>query len=54
MSIGGGKKKMDLGLTKEQVMVRETARELATKEIALIAAENEETGRFPHSHLWER
>jgi len=38
---------MNLGLTKEQEMVRETARELATKEIAPIAAEIDETGRFP-------
>jgi len=45
---------MNLGLTKEQVMVGKTARELTTKEIAPIAAEIEETGRFPHPHLWKR
>lgn len=38
---------MDLELTEEQKMIRNTARELATKEIAPIAAEIDETGRFP-------
>jgi alkylation response protein AidB-like acyl-CoA dehydrogenase len=38
---------MDLGLTEDQEMVRKTARELATREIAPIAAEIDETGRFP-------
>ena len=38
---------MDLELTKDQEMIRETARELARKEIAPIASEIDETGRFP-------
>jgi len=38
---------MDLRLTEEQEMTRKLARELATREIAPIAAEIDETGRFP-------
>jgi len=38
---------MDLKLTEKQEMTRKMARELATKEIAPIAAEIDETGRFP-------
>ena len=38
---------MDLRLTEEQEMIKKTARELATKEIAPIAAEIDQTGRFP-------
>ena len=38
---------MDLRLTEKQEMTRKMARELATKEIAPIAAEIDETGRFP-------
>ena len=38
---------MDLRLTEKQQMTRKMARELATKEIAPIAAEIDETGRFP-------
>ena len=38
---------MDLRLTEDQEMVRKTVRELATKEIVPIAAEIDETGRFP-------
>ena len=38
---------MDLGLTKEQVMLKKMVRELAAREIAPIAAEIDETGRFP-------
>lgn len=38
---------MDLELTKDQEMIKETARELAKKEITPIAAEIDKTGRFP-------
>jgi butyryl-CoA dehydrogenase len=38
---------MDLRLTEEQEMTRKMVRELAAKEIAPIAAEIDETGRFP-------
>jgi butyryl-CoA dehydrogenase len=38
---------MDLQLTAEQKLIQETARELAAKEINPIAAEIDETGRFP-------
>ncbi len=38
---------MDLRLTEEQEMTRRMARELAAREIAPIAAEIDETGRFP-------
>ena len=38
---------MDLQLMEEQKMTRKMARELAAKEIAPIAAEIDETGRFP-------
>lgn len=38
---------MDLRLTEQQEMTRNMARELAAKEIAPIAAEIDETGRFP-------
>lgn len=38
---------MDLRLTEEQEMTRRMARELAAREIAPIAAEINETGRFP-------
>jgi alkylation response protein AidB-like acyl-CoA dehydrogenase len=38
---------MDLRLTEEQEMTRGMARELAAREIAPIAAEIDETGRFP-------
>jgi len=38
---------MDLRLTEEQEMTRKMTRELAAKEIAPIAAEIDETGRFP-------
>jgi len=38
---------MDFALTKEQEMVRKTAREFAEKEIGPIAAEIDETTRFP-------
>ena len=38
---------MDLRLTEQQEMTRNMARELATKEIAPIAAEIDETGHFP-------
>lgn len=38
---------MDLRLTEKQEMTREMARELAAKEIAPIAAEIDQTGRFP-------
>jgi len=38
---------MDLQLTKEQEMTRKMVRELAAKELAPIAAEIDETGRFP-------
>jgi alkylation response protein AidB-like acyl-CoA dehydrogenase len=38
---------MDLRLTQEQKMTRKMVRELAAKEIAPIAAEIDETGRFP-------
>ncbi len=38
---------MDLELTEEQKLIRETAKELAAKEIAPIAAEIDQTGRFP-------
>jgi len=38
---------MDLKLSEKQEMTRKMARELATKEIAPIAAEIDETGRFP-------
>jgi len=38
---------MDLRLTEEQETTRKMARELAAKEIAPIAAEIDETGRFP-------
>lgn len=44
---------MDLRLTEEQEMTRKMARELAAKEIAPIAAEIDETGRFP-SEVIER
>lgn len=40
-------RKMDLELTEEQKMIRETARGLAEKEIAPMGAEIDETGRFP-------
>jgi len=43
----GDKGKMHLRLTEEQEMTRKMARELAAKEIAPIAAEIDETGRFP-------
>jgi len=38
---------MDLRLTEEQKMTRKVAKDLAAKEIAPIAAEIDETGRFP-------
>jgi alkylation response protein AidB-like acyl-CoA dehydrogenase len=38
---------MDLRLTEKQEMTRKMARELAAKEIASIAAEIDDTGRFP-------
>ena len=38
---------MDLRLTEEQEMTRRMVRELAAKEIAPIAAEIDQTGRFP-------
>ncbi len=38
---------MDLRLTEDQEMVRKTVRELVTEEIVPIAAEIDETGRFP-------
>ena len=38
---------MDLELSKDQSIIRETARELARKEITPIAAEIDKTGRFP-------
>jgi len=38
---------MDLRLTEKQEMTRKMARELATKEVASIAAEIDQTGRFP-------
>jgi butyryl-CoA dehydrogenase len=41
------RRKMDLRLTEKQEMTRKMSRELAAKEIAPIAAEIDETGRFP-------
>lgn len=38
---------MDLRLTEKQEMTKKMARELAAKEITPIAAEIDETGRFP-------
>jgi len=42
---------MDLKLTEKQEMTRKMAKELATKEIVPIAAEIDETGRFPREAL---
>lgn len=36
-----------LDLSPEHVMIRQTAREFAQREIALVAAEHDETGKFP-------
>jgi butyryl-CoA dehydrogenase len=44
-------RKMDLRLTEEQEMTRKMVRELAAKEIAPIAAEIDETGRFPREAM---
>lgn len=38
---------MDLNFTEEQLILQELAREFATKEVGPIAAEIDETGRFP-------
>ncbi len=42
---------MDLQLSEEQEMIRKTARELATKEIARIAGKIDETGKVPREVL---
>jgi acyl-CoA dehydrogenase len=39
--------KMDLELTEEQRLIRETARDLATREIAPVAGKIDETGKIP-------
>ena len=42
---------MDLQLSEEQKMIRKTAKELATKEIAPLAGKIDETGKVPQDVL---
>ena len=42
---------MDYGLTEEQIMIRDTARQIAEEKIKPIRAEFDETGEFPHEIL---
>jgi butyryl-CoA dehydrogenase len=51
IALGERNRRMDLRLTEEQEMTRKLARELAAKEIAPIAAEIDETGRFPREAI---
>ena len=42
---------IDYLLTEEQEMIRQTARDFAQKEIAPIAAEFDESGKFPYDTI---
>ncbi|EKY28590.1 butyryl-CoA dehydrogenase [Clostridium celatum DSM 1785] len=47
----GGKKAMNFGLTREQELVRQMVREFAVNEVKPIAAEIDETERFPMENV---
>ena len=53
----GGKNAMNFGLTREQELVRQMVREFAVNEVKPIAAEIDETERFPMENVkkwWTR
>jgi len=51
MGLQGGKTKMDLQLTEDQLLIQKTARDFAQNEIAPIAAHFDETGEFPYETI---